>query len=241
MMINLNLRSSGILLLALLSLVLAGCGAVVDVTVDFYSGENWQAVMELSVPVELTMAGGADDIGSQLDDLVAKAAADGVRVSWEETEANENVVYTIEMKGKGLDTLSRTIFDGQAEIHVDESTGRRLIHFGQYMNSGWGFSAQTLTLRGGKIIAGNGQLVDNHTITWQNPSGRIEATLTERSRFGLASALGILAGVIVVAGLVLGGIRWWRGSRSLPPTLCHWCGYSMPKGAHYCPACGRPR
>jgi hypothetical protein len=241
MMIKLNPRLLGILLLAFLTIVLAGCGAAVDVTVDFYRGENWQAVTEISFPVEaLAMAGGAGEIEKQLDELVAAAAADDVRVSWEKTKAEGNLIYTIKMKGKGLDTLSRTVFDGEAEIYVDESSGRRLIHFGQYMSSGWGFSAQTLTLKGGEIIAGNGQLVDDRTITWENPSGRIEATLTERSRLGLGGILGIV-GVVAVAALALGGVQWWQRSRVLPPVPCPWCGSWIPEGARYCPGCGRPR
>jgi len=242
MTINLNLRSLGFLLLVVLTLVLTACEGDVDVTVDFYRGENWHAVTVLSVPTEaLALAGGAGAIERELDELVAAAAADGVRASWEKTEAEGNLVYTIEMQGKGLDTLSRTVFDGEAEIYVDESTGQRLVHFSQYVSSGWGFSTQTITLRGGEIIAGNGRLVDDHTITWENPSGRIEATLTERSRLGLGGVLGIVAGIVVVTGLILGAVRLWRRSRALPPAPCPWCGFWIPEGARRCPGCGRRR
>ena len=242
MMIKLNPRLSGTLLLVLLALVLTACGGDVDITVDFYRGENWQAVTALSVPVEaLAMAGGAGAIEKQLDEMVAAAAADNVRASWEKTEAEDNLVYTIEMKGKTLDTLSRAIFDGEAEIYADESSGRRLIHFSQYVSSGLGFNSQTITLRGGEIIAGNGRLVDDHTITWENPSGRIEATLTERSHFGLGGVLGIVAGIITVACLVAGSVQWWRRSRALRPVPCPWCGFWIPEGARHCPGCGRRR
>jgi len=241
-MIKVNRCLRGILPLAFLTLVLAGCGAAVDVTVDFFRGENWQAVTELSVPAEtLAMAGGAGEIESHLDELVATAAADDVRAVWEKTEAEGNVVYTIEMRGKGLDTLSRAVFDGEAEIYVDESSGRRLIYFGQYVSPRLDFSAQTLTLSGGEIVAGNGQLVNDRTITWENPYGRIEATLTERSRFGLASILGIVAGMAAVAGLALGIVQLRRRSRAVPPVPCPWCGSWIPEGAPYCPGCGRPR
>lgn len=242
MMRRLNARAFRTVLLALLALVLAGCGADVDVTVDFYRGENWQAVTELSVSAEtLAMTGGAGEIEKQLDELVTAAEAEDVRASWEKTKAEDNLVYVVEMEGKGLDTLSRSVFDGEAEIYADESTGQRLIHFSQYVGSGLGFSSQTITLRGGEIIAGNGQLVDDRTITWENPSGRIEATLTERSRFGLGSILGIAAAIVVFAGLVVGGVQWWRRSRALRPVPCPWCGSWIPEGAGYCPGCGRPR
>ena len=145
------------------------------------------------------------------------------------------------MKGKGLDTLSRSVFGGEAEIYADESTGRRLIHFSQYMGAGLGFNSQALTLRGGEIIAGNGRLVDDHTIAWDDPHGWIEATLTEGSRFGLGGVLSTVAGIVVVAGLVLGGVQWWRRRRVLRAAPCPWCDFWIPQGARYCPGFGRRR
>ena len=213
-----------------------------DVTIDFFRDEAWQAMLELSVSAEtIAMAGGPTELENQLDQMVAEASAQDISTSWKRIESEDKVIYSVEMSGRGLDTLSQAVFDGEAEIYVDDSTGRRLIHFAQYASSGMEFTSQTITLRGGEIIAGNGRLVDDRTITWENPSGRIEATLTERSRFGQGGVLGGVVGVIVVGGLVYGGVQWWRRSRVRRPLPCPWCGSWIPEGARYCPACGRPR
>ena len=37
------------------------------------------------------------------------------------------------MKGEDLETLSQVVFDGQSDIYVDESNGRRMIHFSQQL------------------------------------------------------------------------------------------------------------
>lgn len=227
---------------AVLALALAGCGASVDIAIDFYRGEQWDATMLLGFPEEvLALAGGEDEMERQLDEIVSEATGVDIRASWQRTQVDNGLAYTIKMQGQGLDLLSETIFDGDAEIYADTSSGQRLIHFSQYVDPALGFSSYTIALRGGEIVGGNGQVIDGHTITWERPLGRIEATLTERSSFRLGRILGVLAGLVVIGALLYGGIQWWRRSRALPPAPCPWCGSWIPEGARYCTECGRPR
>jgi hypothetical protein len=225
-----------------LALVLAGCGANVDIVVDFYRGGHWEASTVLGFSQKaLALAGGADEIERQLDEMVSEATAADVRASWRRTEVDDGPAYAIEMRGQGLDLLSEAIFGGDARIYVDNSSGQRLIHFSQPIDLALGFSTYTIALRGGEIVGGNGQVLDRHTITWKQPSGQIEATLTERSGFRLGRALGVLASVVVVGGLLYGGLQWWHRSRALSPVPCPWCGSWIPEGARFCTECGRPR
>jgi hypothetical protein len=231
------------LLFVLAAIALAGCGADLDVTIDFYRGEEWEAFLEIAISADvLALAGGPGEIESQLDELVASSASSDVRTSWKKASGNEGeLLYTIRMKGAGLEVLSQVVLDGNADIYVDESSGRRLVHFSQYTSTPIDFGSQSLTLRGGEIISGNGQLVDNQSITWENYYGRMEAVLTERSRFGLDSPLGIGAALLLVAGLVLAGVKLWQRKQTSSPAFCISCGAPIPEDARFCTNCGRAR
>lgn len=235
-------RALMVVTIAMLALSLVGCGASVDVAVNFYRGEHWNATMLLGFSKEvLALAGGEDEMERQLDEMISEANELDIRASWQSTQVDDGLAYTIKMRGQGLDLLSEIIFGGDAEIYADASSGQRLVHFSQYVDPALGFSSYKIALRGGEIVDGNGQVIDGHTITWERPSGRIEAVLTERSSFRLGRVLGMLAGLAVVGGLLYGGLQWWHRSRALPPAPCPWCGSWIPEGARYCTECGRPR
>lgn len=228
--------------LVLLTLLLAGCGADLDLTVDFLKNEAWEATIEISFPVELSTAEmNSEAIEDQLDELAEQAAEDDVRISWEEDRVEGEQIYTVHMRGRGLDKLSNYAFDGDAEIEVEESGGRRIIHFNQYIMSTWELNSRTITLRGGEIIEGNGRFVDDQTMTWRNPYGEIDVRLTERSRFPWGRILGVLGGIVVASGLVVGGVKLWQSRWQLRAGPCPWCGFWIPKGARHCPGCGRRR
>jgi hypothetical protein len=231
-----NFQRAGLLIA--LAFLLVGCMGDVNVTVDFYRGGNWEAVTELSVPQEAAaMAGGAGQIEAELDDLVREAAQENVRTSWEEGKDETNLVYIVDMEGKELDSLSRTALEG-AEITVQEENGERVIHL-SYYPGGLGFESQTLVLRGGEIIAGNGRMMDDRTMMWENPSSEVRVTLKERSRFSVGRALGIAGAGLVGAGLLVGVVYVWRRNRTKAPTYCPWCGAENPRDADFCTQCGR--
>lgn len=228
-----------VLLSAMLALVLVGCGHV-QVTTDFYRGGKWEAIIQYTISLETLAIVGDQEITNWLDNEISKATAQGVRAQWKQTKAKDAAAYVIEMKGEELDTLSQVVFDGEADVRVDESDGRRLIRFSQYL-TGADFESQTLTLRGGKIIDGNGRLVDSRTMTWENHYGDAYAILTERGSVGVGGILGIVALVVVGIGIVLGGVYWWQRRRASGPAPCPACGFWIPEGARFCPGCGRPR
>lgn len=226
----------------LFACLLAGCGHV-DISADLYSGERWEAIVEIGFPVQAFAVYGESpaNIDDQLDEMVAGVRLEGVRASWDKTETDDELIYTIEMKGKGLDKLSSGAFEEEAEIYVEEIGGRRVVHFGYYVDPMLVMQPHSITLRGGEIIDGNGRLLDKGTMTWRNASGHLEATLTEQSRFSVSSGLRILALVVVGVALVTGGIYLWRRRRMTRPVPCPWCGFWVPPGARFCPGCGRSR
>ena len=230
---------SKVVLSAMLALVLVGCGHL-DVTTDFGRDGKWETAIQYTVSREILAMVGTQEITDWLDELVSEATTQGVRAQWKQKSAKDATVYVIEMKGEELDTLSQVVFDGKADISVDESNGRRLIRFSQYLTEG-DFETQTLTLRGGKIVDGNGRLVDSRTMTWENHYGDVYAVLTERGGMGVGGILGIVALSVVGIGIVLGGAYWWQRRRASGPAPCPACGFWIPEGARFCPGCGRPR
>jgi len=237
-----RVRRACLLCLILSACLLAGCGQV-DVTADFYRDEKWEALLEVSFPRQTLSMYGASlaDIDRQVEDAVAEAQSEGIRASVKKAETEDELVYTFTMKGQGFDKLSMVAFEEEADIHVEQVDGRRLVHFGYYVDPMLGLQPHNITLRGAEIIDGNGRLLDKHTMTWQNASGRLEATLTEQSRSSVGGVLGVGALVVVGVGLVSGGAYFWRRQRPARPVPCPWCGFWIPPGARFCPGCGRPR
>jgi hypothetical protein len=222
-------------------LFLVGCGAEIDESVTFYRDEQWSTEFKLSTSAEMiALLGSPAEIERELDELVTEAKELGIDASWNSSRQDRTLIYTIQGKGKGYDALNEFMFDNRAQIWVEEDGGKRHIHFSQPVSRDFiDANRYTVTLTGGEIISSNGTALDRGSVQWVNPSGRMEAVLTEKSRFNLGLWLFIL---VLVAGI--GGGGWYvlqqRNQQAAAPTrFCIHCGHSLGPQAQFCPNCGQ--
>ena len=223
-----------LLVVALFGLFLTACGADMEQTVTFYQDEEWEAEMVIIFPAETIAAlGGLADLESQLEQAVDEMEVMGVEVSVDSGRDNENnATYTLHTKGQGLDTLEDVAFGGDA-FTVETVGGERRVTVDYYTGDFSDSNNFTLTLIGGKVLSSNGEELGGGRVRWVNPS-RIEAVLTERSRFQIGWVL-VPAGItlLVVVGVV--ALSRNRGPR------CTNCGNPLSPQAMFCNNCGFPR
>jgi hypothetical protein len=227
------------ILLVIAATLLVSCGGDVEMTVDFFSNERWEADVLMTLPKEVSLlAAGVGELEGMLDELARGVEDQGGRVRWKRVDSESDLVYAVEIEGIGLDKLSNIVFDGDARIEVDESTGRRLIKFAYRPGVGLGGS-QEFTLRGGEIVSGNGRRVDKQTMSWRNTYSVMEATLTEQTTTNAASVLGIAAGGLAIGALIFGAMQLRQRRPGKSPHVCPACGFLSPNSARFCPGCGR--
>lgn len=234
-------RIRWLLLFAFALMFLAGCGANMEQTITFYVNEEWAAESSIEVPLQsLALVGGKPQMDTVIEEMVTEMEAEGARVSWNSSEEDGSVIYTLEAKGEGYEGLRQVAFE-DAEITTMEEDGRRLIHFSTFIPRDFlDANRNTITLVGREIVsASNGDvIVDKGTVQWVNPSGRIEAVLEAKRGFGLLSLLipiGLVAGVVGAFFLARQGF-----GRSRSP-FCPSCGAELAPQAKFCPHCGQPR
>ena len=230
-------------------LLLAGCGGEMAREVTFYRDEGWEASLIAEMPLELvTMMGSTEEIEHELDVLVDRANARGLDAKWTTRRDETTLIYEVTMEGSGLDLLNEFVFDNSANILVLEEGGNRRISFAMGRGGLFDASSETLTLTGGEILTTNGVLIDDDTVQWVNPSGRMEAELTERGRFGLGTFIAVLIGFGLVGTLLVGGgagFFFWnqRRQKAGQPLAgpCPICGTELTAEAQFCFNCGNPR
>lgn len=261
-------RYPGYLALAtVLLLFLAACGARVDQTVTFFDGEGWDADVRITLPQEVIAFAAAQ---AQLDAEIANLARDleaaGAEVSYEVEQEEGLITYIIDAKGSGLDILRQVAFDG-ADIQMQLVDGQEQIFF--RMNVPYDLAGGTITLIGDEVIDSNGRIVDDGKVQWVNASGRIEAIIVPKSRFGGQALLLPLGLAVAFIGLVAVGVRRSRSQPAAPlpaplatpaqpsaratalplpsppvqvspARFCGHCGAPMGSEARFCPACGQP-
>jgi hypothetical protein len=215
--------------------LLTACGGAVDQSVTFYKNEAWEAETKLSLPGELVAFGGAAEVERQVEDQARQWRAQGANVSWKSSRDGTTLIYTFDLRGQGLNVLNATVFNGEAAIQVQQSGNKRHIHFSRQVSRGLfdELTRYTLALHGGEVISGNGRQLNRGSMEWINPSGRMEAVLTEKGRLNFTALL--LPGLAL--GVVAGG---WLIFRRRPGPCPH-CGQWLEAGARFCPACGQSR
>jgi len=245
---------SGVTIVA--ALLLAGCAGDLDQTVTFLKGGAWEVDLVASIPQEMAFLSGSPvSIEEELQRQMAEYEADGIQVSWEASEDESNLLYTFHFEGNSLDALEDSLFEGDVEVDVFVVGGERQIQYSQYLDQGFfgDLNSFTLTLVGDEVISSNGQKIEKGKVQWNNPSGRIEAVLTEKGQFN-SNVLLTVGGVVIVAllaALVLYGRRSSSLTKGYRPTqaavtsvdmrYCNNCGEEIPASAKFCPKCGHKR
>jgi hypothetical protein len=214
---------------------LVACGGAVDQSVTLYKNEAWQAETRLSLPGELLAFGGAAEIERQVEDQARHWRAQGANVSWKSSREGTTLIYTFDLSGQGLNVLNATVFNGEAAIQMQQPGNQRRIHFSRQISRGLldELTHYSLVLHGGEIVSGNGRRLGRGSMEWVNPSGRMEAVLTEKSRLNVATLAipGFLLALVSGAWILF---RMRAGS-------CPHCGQRLEAGARFCPICGQPR
>ncbi|MFV2045387.1 MAG: hypothetical protein ACC700_19410 [Anaerolineales bacterium] len=211
-----------------LGAVLSSCEIEIDVdlqqTITIYRNEVWEAEMMARFAAELVdtlMAGNELTPESEQEFIqmyLPELEGTGVEIAWE-SQFNEfgDLIYNVHMEGQGLDTLKSSLFDEDTRLEIVEIERKRRVVFSHEI--GYPESivrSYTLTLIGGDIISSNGQMIDDSAVLWSNPSGRIEAVLTEKSQFPTLQILVLLGAgfaFLAVALLVIGGVVFYSKQR----------------------------
>ncbi|MBN1659131.1 MAG: FHA domain-containing protein [Anaerolineae bacterium] len=214
-------------------------------TLDFYRGERWRAILEPSLPAESLFAvDNKAEIERELNELVAQAALANVTAQWREARGLDSGAYVIEMEGTGLDLLSTVVLNNVAMFEVEQTGREPLVHFAQERNGGWEFHSLALEVRGRKIVSGDGVGEGTRRMTWMDASGWTSATIiaSPRSLADFAAVygptVGIGAAALIGMGLVaIGARKAWKKHQARPPR-CPQCGFRFPEDARHCPRCG---
>ena len=240
-----------IFFIGLILLILSACVPIesIETTLRLFNGERWQIHIEFILPPESVYA--TSEFDQMLNTEMANIEQEEIDFSWRKDRPDNEgrIKYIFDYKGQGYELLnSISIFDHT--VTVDGGSGK--IFFNTISNySELSIAKESkFVLQGGRIISSNGNQVNSNTVEWINPSGRMEAELTEASGFNWLWLLFIL----IIAG---GGFAaYWFIFRKSPSTsvpqyispsqapqagsvrYCAECGTQMHAGAKFCPNCG---
>ena len=221
----------------------------IETRLKLSSGERWQAHIEFLLASETALF--ASEIDQMLESDIESIEQQGIDFSWRQEKPDQDgrINYVLDFSGQGYDLLNSTLLEQNAII-VDEETGNIIFNAHSDYGQVTGAGESRFVLQGGRIISSNGNQVNSGTVEWINPSGRMEAEITEGSGFNWLWLLFIL---IVVGG---GFAAYWFVFRKSPGTLspifassgqvpqpssvryCAECGTQMQAGAKFCPNCG---
>ncbi len=230
-----------ILTIAFVVLLLTACGTRIDQTATFYDDQSWNAEIVITIPQQLiALAGTTTGFDQEIAEELRDMESAGVDISYESRSEEGAVKYFIKAQGNDLSSLQRIAFEGAA-INMRTVNGQQQIEFAMNMPSG--LVGSSITLIGEEIVSSNGRVVEKGKVEWFNPTGRIEAVIVPKSRFGLSTLLGPLgigAGVLLVAGMGFYLARRRRPQKQGAVRFCSRCGSVLASSARFCNKCGRP-
>lgn len=219
------------------ALLLTGCPTI-DMEVTFYGGERWEYSAEfIFTKAAVEMMGGAEAAEDSLRSELA--AFPELDVSIRQERRDQDVVFHVTTKGEGWETLSDFAFDGRADITRQNGE----IHIQASIPPEIGMMLSSLTLHGGRVIESNADQVISGRAIWNNPSGTIWVTLTDkRPADGLIVPLIVIFGLLVVGGVVVFAYLGKRKSLAkitVPVEIaCPQCGTASSSGDKFCQNCG---
>lgn len=203
------LRKTVIFFILLAGLLLSACVPIqsADTTLELKADEQW--VMQ----VDLEVAGDQSalvemGINEMLSQGTTELQAQGITTEYtqEDSKQEGNTIHRLSLSGQGYNTLNDAMFGGASVITVDSSSGDERISFvfdaGQLDLTM--ASAQSFTLKGGKVISSNGVKDGSKAVRWDNPSGTLQALMEPPGSFSLSFGnIGIWELVIIFIILIL--------------------------------------
>ena len=184
-------------------IILSGCEitSFLDGKLIIYTDEEWEYT--LALPPDLFEYFFYDESPSSMcEELLLELDSDEVDPYPYEIDCaatlepeGEQTIRLI-FKGKGLADLRLAMeenFGDDVQLYAEEVIGSRQIHLNVNADP-----FNSFTLIGGSIISSNGQQIDNKTVVWVEPSGRIEAVFTAKSRITAAGLAFLIAGALLV-------------------------------------------
>lgn len=236
----------GVLLVAAL---LPSCGSMIpilstetDLMLD--RDEKWSMTYVAVLPGEANIV--AQQYQAGLDQMVMEVRSKGITATWEilpQESNNTNITYRVNFSGQGYDLLNQDIFGSRSVVLMNPSTKDQVQFAFDPSDSLFtqGTQYNSFTLKSSKILSTNGNLMNNGSVRWVNPTRVMVATVSTAP--ALTWLWISLLGVGCV-GIVVSGVGIWR--RSSAQKLVTIASTAMPfqvqvsqGNTKYCPQCGQ--
>lgn len=211
-----------LILITVLTLLLAACSS--ETTITLYEDEEWKVknvsevdtslLPEIGVGGDILPGMGLDiglDTAAWTDMLMGKGLSEleghyqrfDIDFSSKTRSKGSTTVYTLEWEGQGWDTLETIVLTGtQASVvNVGSNQVRFSMNIPVDETELSYFMDNTLHIKGSQIIDSNAHQMRGKQATWNNPQGKILATVNLAKRFKLSTPW-----IIGIAILSLGGI-----------------------------------
>lgn len=153
-----------------------------SVNVAIYENEGWISTINFN---DLATNCDLNQIQNEFSILTKLANENGIANFWESAASTQDP--KIQFAGKGLDWLSKIIFDDQADIHpIASNQSEYEFNLAGLNKTGYGIS--TLTLEGREFYQSNGSQTDTNKIQWDTNYYSPSANFKPLSYLNLADA-----------------------------------------------------